>query len=286
MLDRGVTTASQNNKKGNEKMMAKHRINTTFNRCLSLAVGVAVMVSASRPVCGTDEVQATKDPVSKPNEPAYFLQPRDVVLFLGNSITAMAKPELDFLKTDFQKQYPELADGESAVKLVTAGINGEQAGAGAKRLKALLEKHKPTVCVVCYGTCEVTFKNEKSFIPAMKSIIQELKGAHVAVTIVSAPPPSPKNWKQPAQWPASQFVEGVPEMVKQAKQLAADEGLLFVDAFAALTTATEKTGKELSTDGIHLNADGYRVMADALQKTWGFGGPLSKPGAPRPLPSR
>jgi lysophospholipase L1-like esterase len=210
----------------------------------------------------------------------YFLQPRDVVLFVGNSITDGAKPELDFLMEDFQRQYPSLADGDDRVQLIRSGFNGEQAESGAERLTDLLDQHHPTVCVICYGTCEVTFKNEQSFTPAMQAIIRELKAAKVAVTVVSAPPPSPATWK-PSPWPAEQFVKGLPAMVAQARSIAAREGVPFVDAFTAITTAAEKNNQELTTDGIHLNVEGYRVMADALQKTWGFGKPLAKSGAKR-----
>jgi len=214
----------------------------------------------------------------------YFLQPKDVVLFLGNSITAGAQPEINFLIADFKKQYPELAEGEGRVTFNLSGQNGEQAAAGARRLKDLIEKIKPTVCVVGYGTCEVTFKNEKDYIPAMKDIIKQLSDAKVAVTIVSAPPPSPAKWPQKSPWPAEQFVKGLPEVVALARKLAEEEGLPFVDSFAALESAAgtdTKDRKELTIDGIHLNADGYRVMADALQKAWGFGGTLTKSGSPR-----
>jgi len=204
------------------------------------------------------------------NANTYFLQTRDVILFLGNSITEGAEPEMDFLVEDFRKQYPELADGDGKVKFILAGISGEQAVNGIGRLKGLLEQHKPTVCVVCYGTCEVTFNNEASFTPAMKDIVHQLKESKVAITIVSPPPPSARNWRQ-SPWPAEQFVNGVPKMVAQAKQIAAEAGVPFVDAFTALKTFADQNNKELTTDGIHLNKDGYRVMANALQQTWGYG---------------
>ncbi len=211
---------------------------------------------------------------------AYFLRPRDVVLFLGNSITELAKPEVEYLITDLQNQYSQLAEGDGRVTFVLAGQSGEQAYQGAARVKALIDQHKPTVCVVCYGTCEVTFRNQKSFIPAMKDIIRQCKNAGIMVTIVSPPPPSAKNWKQVGPWPASQFVDGLPEMVTQSRLVTAGEGILFVDAYASLAAYAEESGKEFTTDGIHLNADGYRVMADALQKAWGFGKPLDKPENP------
>lgn len=239
-----------------------------MKRLVSALVSGAMMTAVS-------VADGTSDPATR-GAKEYFLRPGDVVLFLGNSITDQAGPEIDFLKADFSKQYPDLADGAGAVRFVKAGISGEQAVQGDARLPHLLKQHKPTVCVVGYGTCEVTFKNEASYTPAMKSILKQLKDAHVAATIVSAPPPSAANWKQPAQWPVSQFENGLPTMVKAAKQLAEEEGVPFVDSFAALTGVAKGSGKELSKDGIHLNADGYRAMTDALQAAWNFGKPLRK----------
>jgi lysophospholipase L1-like esterase len=251
-----------------------------MTKSVALMLGVvAGMISISASAAGGDEANPKAGARAGSGAQAYFLQPRDTVLFLGNSITAGAQPELAFLSQDFKQKYPGLTKGTDKVTLVASGIGGELAASGAQRLAALIKQHHPTVCVVCYGTCEVTLKNEKSFTPAMKNIIGQLKAAHVAVTIVSAPPHSPKNWKL-AAWPAEQFATGLPEMVAQARALAAEEGVPFVDAFDALTVAN-KTKGELTSDGIHLNATGYRVMADALQKAWGYGAPLAKPGSPR-----
>ncbi len=205
----------------------------------------------------------------------YFLQQGDVVLFLGNSITAGAGPEIECLVEGLRSRYPELANGEDKVRFVLSGLNGNQADNGAQRLGAVLAEFKPTVCVICYGTCEVTFGREPTFLPAMRDILGQLRRAGVAITIVSPPPASARNWRQ-ANWPAEQFVRGLPVMAAAAKQQAAEASVPFANAFAALRAAAEADGEEWTTDGIHLNANGYRVMADALQEAWGFGRPLRR----------
>ena len=243
-------------------------------RYLLLAMVAAGLAVSPASVRGADESEPTGATNATPTPRAYFLQPGDVVLFLGNSITEGAQPEMNFLAEDFRKKYPKLAEGKGQVQLITAGIGGEQAVAGAGRLKALLDQHKPTVCVVCYGTCEVVYKGEENFTPAMKDIVRQLKKARVAITVVSPPPAFAKNWKQGAL-PVEQLLDGIPRMVKEAKSIAAAEkGAIFVDAFAAFKAAAAKSKKELTSDGIHPNEGGYRVMTDALQKAWGFGSPL------------
>ncbi len=206
---------------------------------------------------------------SRPDKTYYALKKGDVVLFLGNSITQGAAPLIAYLTADIKEKYPELLEGEDRVQFIIAGIGGEQAFEGLKRLPELLEQHKPTVCVVNYGTCEVTFENQQAYLPAMEKILSTLKAAGTAATIVSPPPCSPANWKS-ADWPASQFTAGLPAMAKQARKLAKRENLLFADAFKALSKHNKGDGAELTTDGIHLNAAGYRRLADALQETWGY----------------
>lgn len=202
----------------------------------------------------------------------YFLRQGDVILFLGNSITNWAHPLVNHLKGNIESNYPQLLQGENPVSFITSGVNGEQAFEGLKRLPELLKTHKPTVCVINYGTCEVTFKNHDSYIPAMEEIIAILKNHGVAVTVVSPPPCSPSNWGQGDNWPASQFLKGLPEMAKQARKIAKREGVVFANAFKAMDKYVRKTGNELTTDGIHLNGTGYRVLADAIQEAWGSSG--------------
>lgn len=209
------------------------------------------------------------------NQDHYFLQQGDAVMLLGNSITAWAQPMINHLKADIQKQYPQLLEGPNAVTFVTAGINGEQAFEGLKRLPDLLRTHKPTLCVINYGTCEVTFKNHQSYDPAMQAILDELARHGVAVTIVSPPICSASNWKQGDNWPASQFLDGLPRMQKKARKMAKKNRVLFADAYTPMEKHVKATGDELTTDGIHLNDLGYRVMADAIQAAWRYGQPIN-----------
>lgn len=189
----------------------------------------------------------------------------------------MMKPEIEFLKDDLKKKYPSLAEGEGQAKFVNSGVHGGWAKGGAERLPKLLKDVKPTVCVFCFGTCEVgNDEAEKSYAPALKDIIKQLKAANVAAVVVSPPPLSPSRKDAAAA--------RLPGLVEQARKAAVDEAVLFVDAYAVLNAVIEKSGKkkDLTCDGVHLNADGYRAMADALENAWGFGGKLAKAGAPRP----
>jgi len=197
---------------------------------------------------------------------SFFLRAGDRVMLLGNSITAQAAPEVEFIKKDLVQHHSGLGTGDGAVAFSNVGTGGWQAWQGLEKLKDYLAANKPTVCVIGYGTCEVTFQNQKSYVPAMKALVKQLREAGVAMTIVAPPPPSPGNWKQ--SFPVAQFVQGLPEMGKLARQVAEEEKIPFVDTQAAFAPLV-KARQEFTTDGIHLNSAGYRVMADALLECWG-----------------
>lgn len=256
------------------------------SRALVVLGVLCVALCVSPVVCA--EAAAKAPEAAKPETAAgtYFLQPKDVVMFFGDSITEGAKPEVDFLMADIKKQYPDLAQGDGQVKMVLSGSGGEVARYGLQRIDKALADFKPSVCVVCYGMNETgwTIENSWQFIPSLKQIVERLKNAKVAV-VLAAPPPISVKKLAPGWDRFADAAKRLPATGEMVRKLAATEGVLFVDTFAAFKAASGKGDKEFTRDGVHPNEDGYRVMADALQKTLGFGKPLAKVGTPRPQPA-
>ena len=217
-----------------------------------------------------------------PSPATCLLQPKDMVLFFGNSIADCAQPAMKCLEDDLKKQYPALAQGEGAVKLARAGSGGETAEGGAKRLSKVIETCKPTVCIIIYGTNEAGWGIEKTrFDPPMRAIIRQLREAKAVPVVIGPPPVSPKllakGWERFAK-------ARMAETGEMARKIAAEEGALYLDVFAAFKAADPKGEKEFTRDGVHLTDEGYRVVIDALEKLWGFGQPLAEAGAQRALP--
>jgi lysophospholipase L1-like esterase len=226
---------------------------------------------------------AGESPKSTTNAEAYLLRPKDVVLFFGNSIADLAQPAMKCLEEDLKKQYPALAQGADAVKLARAGSGGEIAEGGAKRLPKVIEVYKPTVCIVIYGTNEAGWQIEKTrFEPPMRAIIRRLRDAKVVPVVMGPPPVSPKllakGWERFA-------TARMAETGEMARKMAAEEGALYLDVFAAFKQADPKGEKEFTRDGVHLTDEGYRVVVAALEGLWGFGQPRAAAGAVRSLPT-
>ncbi|MCY3017869.1 MAG: GDSL-type esterase/lipase family protein [Planctomycetota bacterium] len=226
-------------------------------------------------------------PAARAADETYHVQKGDVVLFLGDSITAETKYWYKLYYDDIAKKYPELIVGEkpkyngagfgtAGLKFVNGGLSGDIAAGGLKRLPGLLAQHKATVCVVCFGMND-RYKDRKGYIATMKAIVQKLKEAKVAVTLLTSPCVCPIKHAE-----LQPFVATLGEMAKEVQALAAEEGVGYADCYTPTKQYMDEKKKDFTWgDGIHPNEDGHRMMADALQAAWGFGQPLAKEGAPR-----
>jgi lysophospholipase L1-like esterase len=228
-----------------------------------------------------------EDPKPAEGPANYHLKKGDVVLFLGDSITNETKYWYKMYFDDIAKQYPDLIEGEKpkyagtgwgtpALKFINGGVSGDIAGGGLSRLPKLIEQHKPTVCVVCFGMND-RYKDRKGYIANMTAIVKKLKEAKIAVTLLTSP--CVCSLKHPELAP---FIPILGEMAKEVQTLAAEESVGFADCYTPTKKIQDEQKKDFTWgDGIHPNEEGHRTMADALQASWGFGKPLVKEGLPR-----
>lgn len=62
--------------------------------------------------------------------------------------------------------------------------------------------------------------------------------------------------------------EQIPEINKQLKALAKEKGIQFIDMFSLLKEPDSNSlRKEITTDGLHLNEDGYKIWTKALKES-------------------
>jgi lysophospholipase L1-like esterase len=222
------------------------------------------------------------------DEPAnYHLRKGDVVLFLGDSITNETKFWYKIYFDDIVAKYTELIEGEKpkysatgwgtpALKFINGGVSGDTAAGGLSRLPKLIEQHKPTVCVVCFGMND-RYKDRKGYLDNMRAIVKKLKEARIAVTLLTSPCVCSLKHAELAP-----FVPILGEMAKEVQTLAAEEGVGFADAYTPTKKIQDEEKKDFTWgDGIHPNEDGHRAMADALEAVWGLGKPLVKEGDAR-----
>ncbi len=222
--------------------------------------------------------QATKPAAAD----SYYLRKGDVVLMMGDSITFSAYYTWIFYD-DLKKKYPELgvkdargkADFKAAgITFINGGVGGETAGAALKRVDSLIETHKPTVAVLCYGMND-RFGDRAGYKNNLRALVKKFKTAGVDVTVLTAP--CVDAHKDPK---LEKYVALMGELAQEARQVADEEGVSFADCYPA--TKEKSAEQDITRDGVHPTKVGQRLMCDALEEAWGFGKPLTKEGAPRP----
>lgn len=244
------------------------------------SIGAAEATPRKKPKT-TDKVPAV--------EVAYYIQPGDIVMFLGDSITADTRYYKNLYFSDIAKKYPELVDdpiakyagpgwGGDKLKFINAGLGGEASGGGKNRLPGLLADKKPTVVVICYGMNDARYGNPVGYKENLRAMVKLAKDAKCAVTVLSSPSVCTVGHADKVP-----LVKTLADLRDQAREVAADEGVLFADCYSLTREYEEKNNKDFTWgDGVHPNDDGHRMIADALESAWGFGKPLGKAGSPRP----
>ena len=156
-----------------------------------------------------------------------------------------------------------------------------------ERLDRALAKTKPDVVVLCYGMNDgiyYPFSEErfKKYQDGMRDVIDRVTKAGAKVVVVTPPPfdPLPVQGKL-APKTADKFswmkpFEGYDEVLQRYSDwllTLRDKGLMVVDAHEAISRYVAEMRKSdpkytLSGDGIHFDASGHWLMAQAILQAW------------------
>jgi lysophospholipase L1-like esterase len=165
------------------------------------------------------------------------------VLFMGDSITDGWK----------------LAEYFPGKPYVNRGISGQITGEMLGRMKADALDVKPQAMVVLAGTNDLargvavqTVENNLYMIASLA------KAQGIKVILASI---TPVNGANIAVRPPEKIIE----INKYMQDLCAREGYVYLNYFDALKDGEGHIPKELAADGLHPNADGYKIMAPLVQ---------------------
>jgi acyl-CoA thioesterase-1 len=165
------------------------------------------------------------------------LGPSDTVLAFGDSLTygtGAAEAE----------SYPAVLASLISRTVVREGVPGETTAEGARRLAGAIEQHKPKIVLLCLGGNDMLRKVDEGTIAAnLRTMIRTAQARGVAVVLLGVPTPSLFGGA------ASLYAE-----------LAGEFGLPY--EARVLNDVLKKPA--LKADPIHPNAQGYRVVAEAV----------------------
>ncbi|MBW1718343.1 MAG: arylesterase [Deltaproteobacteria bacterium] len=162
-----------------------------------------------------------------------------VILAFGNSLTYGNGAERN-------ESYPAILENLSGKRIVNAGIPGELSAKGLQRLSEILNEHEPELLLLCHGGNDLLRRHElaKTAINLKKMVLMARERG-VSVVLI-----------------------GVPHLgftLKTAdfyNQIAEDMELPFEDSILEEILSN----RDLKSDTIHPNREGYRLMAEAVYK--------------------
>lgn len=179
------------------------------------------------------------------NQAAVAMAPATVIL-LGDSITA-----------NWAKQDPQFF----ADTRLNRGISGQTSAQMLLRFYQDVIVLKPKVVHIVAGTNDVARNvgsmGQQSFKNNIRAMVELAQGHGIKVVLGSIPPAATFPWRTEIQ-----PVEEIRALNRWLLGYSRERHATFVDYYGAMATSKGALRDGMSTDGVHPNAAGYRLMQD------------------------
>jgi acyl-CoA thioesterase I len=160
-----------------------------------------------------------------------------VVLAFGDSLTAGTGAPTN-------NNYPAVLAGVLGCQVVNAGIPGEQASEGRRRLPGVLKEHRPDLVILCHGGNDFLAKRDDPKTAAdLAAMITAVEATGADILLVGVPKPG-LRLKAPSFY----------RDLAKKHRIPCD----------AETVADILSTPSLKSDQIHPNAAGYGRLAEAI----------------------
>jgi acyl-CoA thioesterase I len=175
-----------------------------------------------------------------PAPSAAPLAPDAVILAFGDSLTYGSG-------ADQQESYPAVLEKLIQRRVVNAGVPGEITAEGADRLPELLDRHAPALVILCHGGNDLLRRIPESSIEAhLRQMIQAIRSRGAGVLLIAVPRPTLLR------------LQAAPLYARLAEELRV--------AIESETLPELESNPGYKSDQIHLNAEGYRLLAEGIAR--------------------
>lgn len=201
------------------------------------------------------------------------------VVALGDSITKGArpargsKPEVRPEDTFCFLLEKQLQQVDSRATVINAGVSSNRTDQAVQRLESDVLKHEPDAVLIMFGTNDSCWDKGadgprlplEDYTANLRSIVERVR-EQGGVPIMMTPIPLGTGWGY-ARHP--QYVKLGPNgpitpYVEACRSVADEYGIPLVDHFAAWQAEPAGAVDERTTDLCHPNAQGHRIIADAI----------------------
>jgi lysophospholipase L1-like esterase len=143
--------------------------------------------------------------------------------------------------------YPAVLAELTGLQVINAGVPGELSAEAAKRLPALLRRYQPALVILCHGGNDMLRRlDSDALYDNLSSMVDAIRAGGADVILVGVP-----KLKLLFLEPADLY-----------DRLAAQKGLVYLrDTLPEL-----ESDPAMKSDPIHLNAAGYRELAEAIEQ--------------------
>ncbi len=162
-----------------------------------------------------------------------------VILAFGDSLTYGTGAPRD-------QSYPTQLANRLHLQVVNAGIPGEVSAKGLARLAETLAEHRPTLVILCHGGNDFLRRNDSAQTKEnLRQMVSLIKGSGMDVILV-----------------------GVPQLglLLSPAPLYAEVAEEFSVPIEKDTLSEVLSDRDLKSDQIHPNAQGYAVLAEAFAR--------------------
>jgi lysophospholipase L1-like esterase len=222
---------------------------------------VAVLLS----IAGLAPAPVAAQPAAS-GKAAFFFQPNDRVVFLGDSITEQYQYST-YLELYLTTRFPK-----GNMTFLNAGIGGDTANGGAGRFQKHVLDEKPTAVTINFGMNDGGYgkfnpQSNKTFVERTEAMLKMAKDAGVRVALLSPNAVDKRNKSNGAEYVETQKLFYAPLAGSAAKF-----GFPFVDQYAITRAATDKMEQDDPKaekakpyyDGFHTSPPGGMLMAHAI----------------------
>ncbi len=174
-----------------------------------------------------------------PGSNVYELSPDAIILAFGDSLTRGVGATPD-------SAYPSQLQALLGVRVVNSGVPGETTGRGLDRLQDALRTYQPALVILCHGGNDILRNRSGGTMQAnLALMVEQIHATGAKVLMVAVPGRNLTLSAHPAY-----------------ERVASDHGVrLEEDVLVKLLRSPSK-----KSDPIHLNAAGYRALAEGIAR--------------------